>query len=335
MSIAEEYNKKIQSIRCHIEKSQKMLQDHENGIEKLSLMAQASAESSIEKNTYLLQKYMDKLRRFTSTNKSDSYDLESNKEEIIRRNYFKYQVFRIKRDKTKTPEEIESALLIYNELPDDVEIEDDILYTIGNKTRELFLDIHSDLDDELLEIKNEFLKAVESSFDETNNELKLLNYRIPIIVLQLKRLMSNLHENIDEFKLPKFRGLPRFQDWWIEELWESHQAYIALCKWKKIVVSLFVSHEQQYAVKTIFKNWLMIKKILNLKGEVGYAYNKAFDDLIAKYTNLHDEQNEVHLESIKSIVLNTTREIELLKYIPKQREVDEYTLFKKEKKGSE
>jgi len=335
MNIIEELENKIKSLRSRIEQSQKLLDDVEKGEVKLSLIAQASTESSIEKNTFLLQKYLQQLKKLANEDIDKFTEKEKIKEEIHRRNYFKYQIQRIKRDKKLTENEIENALIIIDELPKEIQIEDSDIVEIGNKSKELFLDIHSNLDDDLLEIKNEFLKLVENHFDESNNELKLLNYRIPIIILQLRTLLHNVKENIEELNLKTFKGFPRFQDWWIQELWVSHQAYLGLFKWKKIVKELFMSCEQRKAFESIFTNWILIKKILSVKGGNGYFYNCAFDKMIFKYAELEEETNESNLLSLENIVAKVTKQTKFTSVYDKDVLMNEYVNFKLEKKKLE
>jgi len=333
MGIIEELKEKINSLTARINQSKKQLQDYESGEIKLSIVAQASAESSIEKNSFLLHKYTNQLKKLVDIDIQDLNEQEKSKEEIRKRNYYKYQTQRIKRDKTRTNKEIENALIIMDELPADMEIEDDDVFEIGNKSKELFLDIHSNLDDDLLEIKNEFLKLVENDFDESNNELKLLNYRIPIIIIQLRTLLHNVKENIEDVNLKKFRGFPKFQDWWIHELWISHQAYLGLFKWKKIVLSLFMSCEQRKAFENIFANWILVKKILNVKGRTGYVYNHAFDKMILKYAELEEENNESNLLSLKNIVAQVTQKKIFTRICDKDILLNDYLKFKIEKKN--
>jgi hypothetical protein len=335
MNTIEELQNKIKSLETRIEQSKKLLDDAETGEVKLSFVAQASTESSIEKNTFLLEKYLQQFNKLAIGDIDNFKKEEKLKEEIQRRNYFKYQIQRIKRDSKLKQTEIDNALIIIDELPEEIQIEDSDIVEIGNKSKELFLDIHSNLDDDLLEIKNEFLKLVENHFNENNNDLKLLNYRIPIIILQLRTLLHNVKENIEELNLKKFRGFPRFQDWWIQELWISHQAYISLFKGKKIVMSLFMSCEQRKAFESIFASWILIKKILNVKGENGYFYNCAFDKMILKYADLEEETEEANLVSLENIVAKTTQQINLTAIYEKDILINEYVKFKIEKKNLE
>lgn len=333
MSVIKDLENKIYSLSTRIQQSEKQLTDYEAGKIKLSVIARASSESSIEKNKFLLKKYAHKLKVLTHVDISELNEKEKEKEEIRKKNYFKYQMQRIKRDKTKSAIEIENALSIVEELPEEIDLDDSDIFAFGNKSKELFLDIHSNLDEELLEIKNEFLALVESDFDDTNNELKLLNYRIPIIILQLKTLLHNIRENLNEANYKDFSGFPRFQDWWIHELWISHQAYLGLSKWKRIVSNLFLSCEQKKAFENIFASWILVKKILNVKGKDAYTYNHAFDKMILKYAELEEENDEQNLLSLKNIVEQVTQQKVFVSICDKKILINDYLKFKIEKKN--
>ena len=311
MEIKKDLEEKINLSMSRIELARKQLQDNESGKSKLSFMVVASTELSIEKNRFLLNKYRNKLKKINGLELEELNELEEEelkKEEIRQQNYFKYQAQRLRHTKNRTEQDIKAAVLILNELPEDMQLEDNEIFDIGHKSAELYLDIHSDLDDELIEIKSEFMSLVEKNFNEINNELKLLNYRIPILILQLRILIKNIKENIDESNLDnkEFKGLPKFEDWWIHELWQSHQAYMGLFKWKKIILNLCITSEQKRAFEVIFKNWILVKKILNSKGEYAYFYNYAFDEMINKYAELEDEYDEENLKAIKKIVERLT-----------------------------
>jgi len=333
MKIIEELEKKIKLSTSRIELAKKQLKDNESGERKLSFMVVASTELNIEKNTFLLNKYKQKLRKLQSQDiKQLSID-EKNKEFIRHSNYFKYQAQRVKHTKGKTQDEIDAALSILEDIPEEIQLEDIEIFEISHKSNELYLDIHSDLDEELIEIKSEFLDLVQGHFNETNNELKLLNYRIPIIILQLRILIKNIRENIEDSKLNKqgFSGLPKFEDWWIHELWNSHQAYMGLFRWKKIVLDLCISSEQKRAFEIIFKNWILVKKILNVKGGFAYFYNYAFDEMIFKYAELEDEHDESNLISMKDIVETLTQKEDFVTVSSDHNILTPYMKFKIEK----
>ncbi|MGB3751618.1 MAG: hypothetical protein WA945_08615 [Arcobacteraceae bacterium] len=334
MNIIEELEQKIKISKASIVVAQKQLSEHIEGTHKLSIMSVASTELSMEKSLFLLGKYTKKLKKLKKQDFSELEANEKSKAFIVKNNYFKYQIQRIKHDKTKTPIEIQNALSVLCDIPEKMKFEDLDLFTIGHKSAELYLEIHSELDDELIEIKSEFLDLVKNHFNEINSELKLLNYRIPIIILQLRILVKNIKENIDENTLnrKKFTGLPKFEDWWIQELWTSHQAYMGLYKWKKIILSLCITTEQKKAFEIIFKNWILVKKILNVKGSIAYFYNFAFDEMIFKYAELEDEHDEKNLSSMKSIVKKLTENENFITVSDDHNILTPYMKFKIEKK---
>lgn len=309
MKIIEELEKKLELSKSRIELAKNQLKKNESGKVKLSFMVAASTELSIERNTFLVNKYSDKLNQLKEEDLIQLEEDEKIKEEIRQNNYFKYQPQRIRRTINKKQKEIDAALSTIKELPDDIQLDDNEIFEISHKCSELYLDIHSDLDNDLIEIKTEFLRLVDGHFNEVNNELKLLNYRIPIIILQLRILLKNIRENIKESKLAKysFTGLPKFEDWWIHELWMSHQAYMGLFKWKQIILDLCISSEQKRAFETIFKNWILVKKMLNVKGGFAYFYNFAFDEMISKYAELEAEEDESNLNAMKVIIEKVTK----------------------------
>jgi len=335
MNIIEDLNKKIKLSKARIISAQEQIKSHKSGEVKLTYLGFSSLELNIEKNKFLLRKYEEKLQKLTVEDIKEIEKKEKKKKEILKNNYYKYQMLRIKRDKTKTEKEIENALDILEEVPKQLKLTDEDIFILSRKSDELFLKIHSDLDDELIEIKSEFISLVEDKFNKTNNELKLLNSRIPIIILQLKNLLQNIQKNLEDEPLNnrKFNGLPKFEDWWIRELWSSPYAYMGLFKWQEIVLSLCITTEQKKAFEMIFKNWILIKKLLNTKGGYGYFYNHAFDEMIFKYTGLEDEYIESNLKSMEKIILDLTTK-EDLTVLPKEHDIiTPYMKFKLEKEN--
>lgn len=336
MKIIAELEKKLELSTSRIKLAKKQLTENESGKTRLSFMVVASTELCIERNTFLVNKYKYKLKKLQKLEEEDLKELEEyekNKEVIRENNYFKYQPQRIKRTKNKSDKEIAAALSTLKDIPEDNKLEDHELFEISHKSLELCLDIHSDLDDDLIEIKSEFLELIEGNFNDVNNELKLLNYRIPIIILQLRILLKNIRENIKESKLEKnkFTGFPKFEDWWIHEMWTSHQAYMGLFKWKQIILDLCISSEEKRAFEAIFKNWILVKKMLNVKGVFAYFYNYAFDEMIAKYAELEAEEDESNLNSMKVIVEKLTKNENFVTVSTEHNIVTPYMKFKIEK----
>ncbi len=259
----------IQDLIKQNEKRIKILQsqisDHDSGRTKMSPMAKASTENSIEESKAILEKNQLILKELQ---KHDLMELEKEerlKEAIVRKNYFKYQKIRIKRDIAKDNDQKLEAMMIVDELPSDVTLEDDDVFAIADATIKLDLRIHDELDEELQDIKKDFDELLKNVSKEDINSLGTFNAHIPILVLHLSVLISNIKENIKEDNLPEFKGLPKFQDWWIDELWYNHQAYFGLYKWKMIVSSLCITNDQKRAWEVIFANWVFIKKVLNKK----------------------------------------------------------------------
>jgi hypothetical protein len=86
-----------------------------------------------------------------------------------------------------------------------------------------------------------------------------------------------------------FGGFPKFQDWWIGEMWTNHHAYFSLFRWKKEILKMCDSDEQKEGWNLIFHNWILMKVLLFEKGEMAFEYNYAFDTLMAKFANLQEE----------------------------------------------
>ena len=333
MKIIEDLEKKLALSISHRELAKKQLKDNESGETKLSFMVEASTELCIERNNFLINKYKYKLKELKKKDIEELEETEKTKESIRNDNYFKYQIQRIKHTKDKNLKEINAALSTLKDIPEEIQLEDDEIFKISHKSSVLSLDIHSSLDDELIEIKNEFLRLVDGHFNDTNNELKLLNYRIPIIILQLRILLKNIRENLSESKLDthKFKGLPKFEDWWINEMWRSPQAYMGLFKWKQIILDLCISTEQKRAFEVIFKNWVLVKKMLNVKGIFAYFYNYAFDEMILKYAELESEYDESNLNSMQVIVKKLTKDENFCTVSSSHNYVTPYMKFKIEK----
>jgi len=332
MNIIQDVEKKIKHITSMITYAQKQLNDYEKGILKLSHIALASTEESIDKNKLLLEKYTLKLDEMKTQNFQELMEKEKKKEEIRKNNYFKYQKIRLKRDTTKSEEEIEEALMILCELPEEMELQDCDIFEISKKSQDLYLLIHWDLHSELNAIKEEFLLLTQSTINERNGGLRILNYLIPIIILQLSVLFKNIEENLKDAQFNTFTGFPKFQDWWIRELWHSHQAYLAFFKWKQIILNLCITDEQKKAFEAIFKSWLYVKKILDTKGEYSYSYNNAFDTLICKYGQLEEEKSEKNLISMKNIVKTLTEKTNLNTVSSEHTLITPYMQFKLNKK---
>ncbi|MEA3352264.1 MAG: hypothetical protein U9Q33_00405 [Campylobacterota bacterium] len=321
----------------------RQLSDHESGENKLTSLAKASAEASLEECNENYTKHREQLDELLAKDLKELEEQERIEEAIRRKNYFHWQKVRLKRDIVHKNDEKVEAALIMDELPEDIQFEDDILFDIAEKSIELNLTLHEGMEDKLSEIRNEFETLLKDIQQQDIKQLELLNFRIPILVLHFHVLITNIKENIEKEneiakrnkeKIKVFSGLPRYEDWWINELWESHQAYISLYKWRQIILNLCKSSDLKRAWSSIFSNWIFIKKLLNGKGKQGYEYCFAFDFLIRKYGELEEELDLKNIKSMEKIINKLTKN-ENFKTASKDHSIGtKYLSYKKSKLGS-
>lgn len=314
-----------------IKSIKKQLSNHESGESKLSFMGKASAETNLENAQEQLERHREKLKEFLTHDMSELEEKERVREAIERKNYLNYQKVRIKREVTKSNDEKLEAMLILDELKEDSFIDDRELFEIASKVISLNLTIHTELENKLNEIKKDFEDLIKDIKDEDIRELGQLNSKIAIVTLHFHVLIANIKENIEEDKLPAFKGLPKFEDWWIAELWENHQAYYGLYKWKAIITSLCISVDQKRAWSVIFSNWITIKKTLSNKGILAYYYSYAFDTLIRKHGELEEELATNSLKSMETLMETLAKKEDFSKSPAKHTLVTNYVLFKREK----
>ena len=311
----------------------RQLSEHESGANKLTIMSKASTESSLADNITLLEEHRAKLAELLQHDLKELEKEENLKAAIERKNYYHYQKIRLKRDKVSTNDVKLEAMMIIDELPNDVHFEDQILLEIASKSIELNLRIHDEIEKDLATIKKDFEDLTKDIKNENINELGVLKFQIPILVLHFSVLLSNIKENIDEEGLAEFAGFPKFEDWWIEELWSSHQAYFGLYKWKSIVKNLCNTSDQKKSWDVIFANWISVKKMIGSKKVLGYELNYAFDTLIRKHTGLEEELSKAILITMESIIKDITTKEDFTTNAKKHNIVTPYTEFKRKKLG--
>lgn len=256
---------------------------------------------------------------------------EKIKEAIQRKNYYHYQKIRLKRDVTRTNDEKIEAMMIIDELPEDMGIEDADLFRVAEQSIKMHLSLHEKLDEKLTEIRKDFDDAIKDLKGEHIKNLGMLNYRIPILILHFSVLVSNIEDNLAENGKGSFPGFPKFEDWWIKELWINHQAYFGLYKWKAIISSLCVTDDQKRAWDGISANWISVKKFINSKGLLAFEYNYAFDTVMREHSGLEEELATSSLESMKEIVERLTKEEDFTAYQEDHETITAYLKFKREK----
>ncbi len=323
-SLIEEEEKRVSFAK-------KQLADHEAGTTKLTAMIIASTETKLEESSVLLAKHQIMLNELLEQDIQQLEEEERIKEATLRRNYYHYQKVRLKRDKVKSNDIKLEAMMIVDELPTDIHFEDNEIFEIAQKTVELHLRLHEGIDEELKIIRNELETFLNNAIGRNIIDLGMLNFQIPIVILHFSVLLANIEENIAEDKLEEFKGFPKFEDWWIKELWSSHQAYFALFKWKSIISNLCITHDQKRAWEIIFSNWIFIKKMLNGKGVLAYELNFAFDSLVSSHAKLEEELDKVNLLSMESIIKNITKNEDFVTVTQDHNIITPYLIFKRDK----
>jgi len=290
----------------------KQLSDLRNGKISVSSMKEASIENTLEESTIAYDTYKEMYDNIPKEEKEKYKELVRVQEALAKQTYYKMQKIRLKRNKNLTLDQRLEAMMIIDELPEETQFDDKELLEISQMVIKNNIRKVNDLENDLISIKNEFNSKINKL--EDNKDLKhfsFLDNYIPIIILHFSSLVQNINELIDEHNeisenKIKFSGFPKYEDWWIEELFINHQAYFALYKWKDIIKNQCISEHQKVIWDMIFNNWLMIKKILNTKDENAYDYNYIFDEMIEKYANLEEELDISNLESMEEIIRNIT-----------------------------
>ncbi|MEA2049903.1 MAG: hypothetical protein U9O56_04160 [Campylobacterota bacterium] len=319
---------KVEEKRVSILKRQ--IADHESGEHKLTMLQQSSTERSLGETSESLETHRKMLETLLASDLKELQEKERIEEAIKKRNYYKYQKVRLKRDVVRTNDNKIEAMLILDELPQTAEFEDKEIFELALKSIELDLTLHEQIEIEFQEIKKDFDELLKACEEEDIKELATLNNLIPIVVLHFSVLLSNIKENLSEEKKATFSGFPKFEDWWIEELWYSHQAYFGLYKWKSIIENICTTTDQKKAWNNIFSNWIFIKKLINGKGKLGYKYNFAFDTLIEKKGELEEEIEEANLLSMESIIKELIKNEDFNK-TKKNHNIDtDYLLYKRD-----
>ncbi|MEA2017217.1 MAG: hypothetical protein U9N59_02105 [Campylobacterota bacterium] len=319
----------VKEGEARIKLIKKQLSEHESGENKLSKMVLASTESAQEEVSENLEKHREKLAEFKKQDLQELEKSEKIKEAIKRKNYYDFQKTRLKRDITRSNDEKIEAMLIIDELPQEIDLEDKELFDVAARSLKLNLSLHENLHEKLSEIKKEFDDLIKDLKDDDIKDMQMLNYQIPIIILQFSTLIENIKENRKEEELPEFRGLPKFEDWWITELWQSHQAYLGLYKWKEIISHICISTDQKKAWEVISSNWISIKKTISNKGMLAFKYNYAFDTVMRTHCGLEEELATTSLDTMKKLMAKLTQKEDFTKNSLNHAIITPYVLFKR------
>ena len=323
----------IKEDEAHIKLVKKQLADHESGANKLSNMVKATAENTLEETTSRLEKHKLKLNELLKLDIQELEKEERLRDAVTRKNYFHYQKTRIKRDIIHASDEKLEAMHIIDELPEGAGIEDEILFNIAEKSLKLHLSVIEDVDEKLKDITEDFNNIISDIPEDEIGDLGLLNKQITVLVLHFSVLVSNIETILEEKENPNFSGFPKYEDWWIKELWINHQAYFGLFKWKEIISKLCITTDQKIAWDGMCANWISIKRYLHSKGSLAYNYTYAFDTIMKQYAGLEEELSSANLESMEKLI-NTLTQKEDFSQIKSQIEhkfITPYLEFKREK----
>lgn len=186
----------IKENETKIALQQKQIKNHESGVNKLSRMALASAENSLEIATELVDKYRKMLEKLQSVEEEELRE----KEQLVilaeRKKYFDAQPSRIKLNKEESSDKKLEVLRILDELPEDVHFEDQELFEMAEKSLELNLYDLEDFHNKLEDIQSEFTAIKEQIENENLQELPTIDSLIPIVVLHFYVLKSNIQDHI-------------------------------------------------------------------------------------------------------------------------------------------
>ena len=268
-------------VRIAIAKGQ--LSRHNSGEERLSLLAEASADNSLEKHTPLLEEYRGLMKKLEKFEKPDSYEHRRLRSAVERKKYYKYNKKKINKQKLRENDERIEAAMIIDELPEEILLESEELFEMSTKNMHQYLVFPDDAKSELEDIQEEFNILIKNFTDENIKSLELLNYMIPILIFHFKIFMKNIldSKNLElEEQVTEINFFPKYHDWWINELWESHLSYFSLLKWKNDIAKTCFEKKQEKAWTILFNHWVFIKTLISEKSDLAFEYQYIFDSLL-------------------------------------------------------
>jgi hypothetical protein len=323
--------KLIKDVELRIAVSKGQLARHNSGEEKLSFLARSSAENSLDKHIPLLSKYRNLLKDFEKLEKLDSYEHRRLRAAIERKKYYKYHKKVKKKIKYKENDEKIEATMIVDELPEEFVLEERELFELAIKNIEQYLSIYAHSEQDLIKIQKEFNILIKDFTDENIKSLELLNYMIPIVIFHFHLFNLNMidYENSkSEEEVTEIDFFPKYQDWWVTEMWSNDNAYFALYKWKNTVTKLCMDKNQKKAWEIIYNNWIFVKSLLCEKSTVAYEYQYIFDNLLNEYVKLESQIDEFQ-------IINSQKELEefilsedLLSVMPDHHVITPYINYK-------
>ncbi len=181
----------IKAEEARVKFERKQLADHESGENKLSRVALASAETKLDEAQELLTKHKLMLEELLKQDQEELAEKERLEEAIRRKKYFEEQNMRILNSKERSDDQKLEAMMIIDELPENINFEDKELFEVAVKSLELNLKDHKELADKLGIIKAEFKDLLKNTKDGKISELEMLNYKIPVLILHFSSRESS------------------------------------------------------------------------------------------------------------------------------------------------
>ncbi|MEA3316216.1 MAG: hypothetical protein U9Q30_10190 [Campylobacterota bacterium] len=313
--------KLIKEEEKRISVAKKQLSDDEAGINKLTFLTKASTEETLEKSKLSLDKHKAMLSEIMKGDIKELEEKEKLQEAMQRKKYHDYQKIRLKRDKTAPNDVKLVAMSVLDEISSDITFEDKELIDLGKIIIELELNTIEEIFNLFRDIQKDFHSLKDKIKEEDINSLGITDVYIPLIILSIAVLVSNIKEN-------NFHGFPKFEDWWISELWVNHQAYMGLYKWKNIIRNQCNTTDQQRIWEVIFSNWIFLKKLIKGKGKQAYELNFIFDSLIKQYGELEEELEIENIKRIDNIIEELTTKEDFTKTVSNHNIETDYLKFK-------
>lgn len=335
--------KLIKEHETNIANASKQLKDLDAGKITLSALKIASVENTLDHSTAEYEKYKAIYDAIPEKEKEDFRNLKAVQELLAKESYYKLQKIRMRRNKNLKRNQRLEAMMVLDELPEDIHFDDEQLIDVTNIIIKFNARESVELVAELGTIREEFDKRLEELKDKEDlKHFHFLDTYIPIIILHFTSLVKSIEETITVYNekaqleqdqneptpLISFNGFPKYEDWWFEELFHNHQAYFALFNWKEKIREICISEQQKDLWEKIFSNWLMIKKLLNTKDENAYDYNFIFDDMIKKYTTVEEEFDNDLIIKNEVILFEEIKKINFSKFIAEHHNDTYYKTWK-------
>jgi hypothetical protein len=337
--------KLLKEYESNIANASKQIKDLDAGKITLSPLKIASVENTLEFSTAEYEKYKAIYDAIPEKEKEEFRNLKEVQELLAKQSYYKLQKIRIKRNLNLKRNQRLEAMMVLDEVPEDVHFEDAQLIEVTNIIIKYNARESVELVAELGVIREELDKRLEALKDKEDlKHFTFLDSYIPIIILHFASLVKSIEETIllynekekekvGENEQPEyinFTGFPKYEDWWFDELFTTHEAYFGLYLWKETIKNICLTEQQKLLWEKIFSNWLMIKKILTTKDENAYDYNFIFDDMIKKYAKIEEEFDDTLIEKDSKELVNEIKKVDLSKLSLKHHNITVYHNWKKQ-----